>query len=173
MDIVTYTANAANVFTVTGVSQAHDSGVTIQYVYSLPSDIDEQEITYLNVNGTQYTYVSYTDYLNSRTQSNVFTIFDSRLFLPQGQAKQIAIMTYMQSITVLSGDTDKPTLIPNKWRKPLLIYGAVAKLAARDDLRTGWDWYEQKYKEAVIKFYAEANNRVRSKNRKNQGSVYD
>lgn len=172
-DIVTFSANASNVFTVTGVSQAHDSGAVIQYLYSLPSDIDEQEVMYLNVNGTPYTYVSYTDYFNRRTQSNVFTIFDSKLYLPQGQAEQRAIMTYMQSLTLMSADADKPTLIPNKWRKPLLVYGAVAKLGARDDLRTGWDWYEQKYREAVIKFYAEANNRIRSKNRRNHGSVYD
>lgn len=173
-DIVTFSANAANVFTVTGVSNAHDSGVTIQNLYALPTDIDEQETHYLNINGFPYKYVSYTDYFSRlKFYSYIYTIFDSRLYLPMGQTALNGILTYSQALTLLSADSDKPTFIPNKFRIPLLVYGTVAKLAARDDLRTGWDWYEQQYQKALGLFYAMGNNRIQSKKSGNRGSVYD
>jgi len=177
-EFATYTSNdlATTLSGVTGVQTAHSEGESVQVGYPLSdiTDIDEQEINSVRVDGVEYKFKDPSVWLNvSSYQYQHYTIFDGYMFFPRTSAAQYVQMIYDKKVTLMANTTDKPTLIPNKYRVPLLVSGAVAKIGVRDDMRTGWDYHKNEFNTTIKKFYATGNNRIKTKTPIRRGSVYD
>ena len=181
-DIISYTGKSSNTLTgVTGVNVAHDSGENVRAMYlltTLASDIDVEQIQALYVNGITQTPIGYENLLSNLNYfPNSYAIYDgylifSRSSVSTGGSSSKALMTYTQVVTALSASGDKPTLIPNSFRIPLLVYGSAMKLAAADAYRTSWDWWTKQYEAALKRYIFLRNNRVRDRNNKVRPSVY-
>lgn len=177
-DWAQYTTNdlATDLTGVTGIDVAHVDGKTVRLGYPISSitDMDEQEVGGIFIEGLLYEYQEPALWLNvTFADYRHFTIFEDNIYLPETSAAQIATMIYNKKVVPLTVTTAKPTLIPPKFREALLVSGGVMKLGARDEMRTGFDWHEARYHRELKKFYAWANNRVKSKGPRTRPSIYD
>lgn len=181
-DVVSYTGKTANQLTgVTGVNVKHYSGETVRQMYllsSIASGIEAEQITYLDVNGIPQTYMGYENLVSNMNYfPNSYSVFEGYLLLNRvgtaaGGTPSTALMSFVQNVTKLTNTTDKPSLIPNAYRVPLLVYGTCMKLAAQDAFRTSWDWWDREHKAALTRYIAMRNNRVKDRNNKIRPSIY-
>jgi len=181
-DIISYTGKSSNTLTgVTGVNVAHVDGENVRAMYNLvtlASDIDLEQIQYLDLNGIPQTPMGYENLLSGINYfPNTYSIYDGYLMFNRssvstGGSASVCLMTYTQVVTPLSSSSDKPSLIPNSMRVPLLVYGACMKIAASDAYRTSWDWWQKEYDKNLKKYVALRNNRVRDRNNKVRPSIY-
>jgi hypothetical protein len=184
-EIADYTGNNTGTNTLTGVTNlnvAHVSGEVVRQLYpltSLASTIDSESIQYINVNGIPQQYMPYEDIVTSfNFCPNSYSIYKSHLmFSPQSTSAGNStlanvLMMFTEKVVPLSADADKPSLIPNEFRIPVLVYGACYKLAASDAFRTSWDWYRDEYSKGVSQYIAFKNNRVKDRNNKRRPSLY-
>lgn len=165
-----YTANTVaapgTLSGLTALAAPHTAGdpVRISYPLSNISDIDEQELNRLFVDGIPYDFEK-PEIFFTVTQSHAFrfTVFQSNLWLPTsvGDSRD-ATLIYQKKVVPMTDVAAKPTLIPPKWRPGLLVSGAISRLGVRDEMRTGWDWHQAKYQETTKMFYALGNNRIKS-----------
>ena len=177
-DIAAYTGSdlTTTLTGVTGVQAAHDAGVSVRqgYPLSVITDLDEQEINVVKVDGITYGFVQPSLWFNSYgSQYNTYTIYNGNLYFPKTTALQSGSMIYNKELTLMTNTTDKPALIPGKFREALLVSGAVMRIGVRDDMRTGYEWHEGRYRRELKKFYAFANNRIKTKGPIIRPSVYD
>lgn len=177
-DFATYTSNdlATTLGGVTGVQHSHADGVKVQLGYPLSSitDIDEQEINAVYVDELLYKFYQPAVWLNTAdSQYRRYTIYDGYFFFPETSAAQKVTILYNKQLTLMTAAADKPTLIPGKFREALLVSGAVMRIGVRDDMRTGFDWHQQRYYRELKKFYASGNNRIKTKGPIMRPSVYD
>lgn len=177
-DFAQYTTNnlTTTLSVVTGVQLAHASGEKVRLGYPLSgiTDIDEQEINAVYVNGIRYKFKEPSVWLSvSGAQYESYTIFDGYMFFPETTAAQSVQIVYNKELTLMVATTDKPTLIPGKFREALLVSGAVMRIGVRDDMRTGFDWHQARYMRELKKFYAFANNRIKTKGALQRPTVYD
>lgn len=184
-EIITYTGiNAINntLTGVTGLTTNHYAGESVRQMYNLStitSNIDEEQIQYLDVNGIVQYYMSYEQLI---TQINFFPntycvykgylLFSRQSSIGNPVRPSIALMVYTQKVTPMTTGTDKPTLIPNSFRVPILVYGAAMKIAAADAFKTSWDWWKGEYEKAVNQYIAFKNCRVKDVNNKRRPTVY-
>lgn len=174
-----YTGNTVATETltgVTGIETTHDDGETVQVGYPLSSitDIDEQEINAVYVDGIKHEFKEPSVWLNvAGYQYGYYTIFDGYFFFPQTSSAQDVQVIYNKKLTLMTATSDKPTLIPGKFREALLVSGAISRIGVRDDMRTGWDVHQARYMRELKKFYAGLNNRIKSKGPLMRPSVYD
>jgi hypothetical protein len=184
-DIITYTGNdlLTNTLTgVTGINVTLPSGAVARQLYPLTtiaSDIHGEQINYLHVNGIPQNYMPYERLLTSiNFYANTYTIYkgclltsrQSTIGAPAVYAN--ALMVYTQGVTPMTSGTEKPVLIPNSWRVPILVYGTCMKLGASDALRVSWDWFKAEYDKALSQYIAFKNNRVRDVNNKRRPTVF-
>jgi len=181
-DIATYTGKSSNQLTgVTGVDLAHEDGETVRQMYlltDLASDIDGEQIQYMEIDGIPQVPMGYEN-LISKLQyfPNAYAIYKGYLILSRasvstgGQTSK-ALMTYTQTVTKLTDSGDKPSLIPNGLRIPLLVYGACLRIAAQDAYRVSWDWWKDEYEAALKKYIALKNNRIKDRNNKTRPAIY-
>lgn len=181
-DIAAYTTNAANVLgTVTGVDIAHQDGEIARQLYllsTIASDIDAEQIQYIDINGIPQAYMGYENLINNINYvPNSYSVFKgylmfSRTSVGASGTQGKVMMIYSQKVTPLSADADKPTLIQNQYRIPLLAYGACMKIAASDSMRTTWDWWKAEYERALSQYIMFRNRRVIDRNNKIRPSIY-
>jgi hypothetical protein len=181
-DIITYTGKTTNTLTgVTGVNVTHQDGETARQMYSLAtlaSDIQAEQIQYIDINGIPQTYMGWENIVNGIDFfPNSYSVFEGYLLFSRngtssGSSASKVFMAYTQSLTPLSADGDKPTLIPNSWRQPLLGYGACMKIAGADAYRTAWDFWKSGHDEAKAQYIAFKNTRVRDRVNKIRPSLY-
>jgi hypothetical protein len=176
-DFATYTGSnlTTTLSGVSGVDVNHIDGSVVQLGYSLSAitDIDEQLINAVIVNGVPYAYQQPSVWLNTGNNNQYFTIFEGVLFLPKGVSSQIITIIYSKKLTMMTTSGSKPTLIPGKYRPGLLVSGAIYKMGVRDEMRTGWEYHNQRYALELKKFYAFANNRIKTKGPIVRPSIYD
>lgn len=182
-DIVSYTGKAGNQFTgVTGVSVLQTAGNVVRPMYNLSdlaSDIDDENIQYMDVNGLPQQYMSYENLITSvNFYPNTYAVYKGHVIFSRqssiGGASNpaICLMVYTQKVTFLNNDSDKPTLIPNSFRMPLLGYGAAFRLAAADSFRMSFDYWQKQYNDALSQYIAFKNTRVSDINNKRRPSIY-
>lgn len=183
-NIITYTGNdGVNTLSgVTGVDVLHYSGEVCRQLYplsSIASDIEAEQVNYLDIGGIPQHFMAYDNLLNAvNFYPNAYSVYKGHLIFSRqstigGNAvRRQCLLIYTQQVVLLSGNTDKPTLIPNSWRTALLVYGACMKIAAADSFRTSWDWWTKEYEKALSQYVAFKNNRVRDINNKRRPSVY-
>lgn len=175
-EITNYTNNNTGTETLTGVTAlqiAHYAGEVVRQMYlltALASDIDEEQIQLLTVNGIPLTpqgfdrLISINGYIPYS-----YAVYQGYLILARGVSSGSGgsvgqgLMIYSQKVTPLSATTDKPTLIPNQLRIPLLVYGACARIAAADAFRTSWDWWTKEYDRALSQYIAFKNTRTKDR----------
>lgn len=177
-EFATYGASdlSTTLSTVTGVQTTHEDGEKVQLGYPLSSitDIDEQEINSVKVDGTTHKFKDPSVWVGvTGFQYGFYTIFDGYFFFPQTAQAQDVQMIYNKKLTLMSSSGDKPSLIPGKFREALLVSGAITRIGVRDDMRTGYEWHQQRYYRELKKFYAFANNRVKTKGPIMCPSIYD
>ena len=174
-----YTVNTVATETlsgVTGVQTTHDDGerVRVGYPFSSITDIDEQEINVVYVDGLVYSYKEPSTWLSvADRQYRHYTIYNGYFFFPETSAAQDVQIIYNRALTLMTLTSDVPTLIPNKFREALLVSGAVMRMGVRDDMRSGYDWHEKRYYRELKKFYAAMNNRIKTKGPVVRPSIYD
>lgn len=181
-DIITYTGKTDNRLTgVTGVNVAHSDGDVARQMYlltALASDIHGEQIQYVEVNGIPQHPMGWENLVNGIDfMPNTYCIIEgyllfSRVGLVGGESAGKVLISYVQSVTPMSETTDKPTLFPNSWRRPILVYGACMKIAASDAYRTSWDFWDREFKESKKQYIAFKNGRVRDRANKVRPSVY-
>lgn len=179
-----YTANnlTDTLSGVTGLQMPHSAGEIVRQLYPLSaiaSDIDEEQIQYLDVNGVIQNVMGYENLISQANfYPNTYGVYKKHIIFSSqstvGGTSQLAkaLMIYTQKITPMSATTDKPSLIPNQWRVPVLVYGACQKIAASDAFRTSWDYWKQEYDKALSQYIAFKNSRVRDVNNKRRPSIY-
>ena len=183
-EIADFTGNAANTLTgVTNLNIAHISGEVVRQLYpliSIASDIETESIQYIDVNGIPQQYMSYENLITAtRFYPNSYAIYLGHIIFSRqsttggSSVQPKCLMMYTQKVTPLSATTDKPALIPNSFRVPILVYGAAMKIAASDAYRTSWDWWEKQYEKGLSQYIAFKNNRVIDRNNKRRPSVYN
>lgn len=185
-EIVTYTGNnpVTNTLTgVTGVSVQHFSGEVVRQLYPLTTiaaDIEEESIQLVNINGIPQQFMGYENLISAISYyPNCYTVYkELLLFSRQSTATSSgnpaqAFVVYTQKVTLLTNDTDKPFLIPNSFRVPLLVYGVCTKIAASDAFKQPWDWYKERSDESLSKYIAFKNNRVKDVQNKRRPTVYN
>lgn len=181
-DIITYTGKTDNQLTgVTGVNVEHSDGDVARQMYlltALASDIHGEQIQYVEVNGIPQHPMGWENLVNGIDfMPNTYCIIEgyllfSRVGLVGGESAGKVLISYVQSVTPMSETTDKPTLFPNSWRRPILVYGACMKIAASDAYRTSWDFWDREFKESKKQYIAFKNGRVRDRANKVRPSVY-
>jgi len=178
-EIADYTGNTIITNTLTGVTNIdinHLSGEVVRQMYplsSIASDIEAEQIQYLDVNGIPQQYISYENLITAtRFYPNSYAVYKGHIIFSRQSTTggttvlPKVLMIYTQKVTPLSMTTDKPSLIPNSWRIPILVYGAAMKIAASDAFRTSWDWWDKEYNKALSQYIAFKNNRVKDINNK-------
>lgn len=183
-EIADYTGNNS-ITTLTGVTNLdvnHYAGEIVRQLYplsSIASTIDSESIQYVNINGIPQQYMPYEDVVTSfNFYPNSYTVYKGHLlFSPQSTSGSNAgqrnvFMVFTEKVSPMSNASDKPTLIPNEFRVPVLVYGVCYKLAASDAFRTSWDWYKAEYEKGVSQYIAFKNNRVRDRYNKRRPSLY-
>lgn len=182
-EIVSYTGKTATSFTgVTGVSIDHVSGESVRQLYPLAtiaSDIDAEQIQLVNVNGIPYHYKSYERLVGLVNFDPLsFTVYKNNLlFSPQaggtsGGTTSKCFLVYTQKVTTMTAGADKPALIPNEFRVPILVYGACTLIAAEDAFRTSWDFWQESYKKSLSEYIAFKNKRVLDHQNRVRPSIY-
>lgn len=184
-DVISYTGidTSTNTLTgVTGLTIKHYAGEAIRQMYKLSTiatDIDEEQIHYLDVNGIIQYYMSYDQLITQiNFFPNTYTVYKGNLLFSRqsslGNPARLSnsLMIYSQKVTPMSTDSDKPTLIPNSYRTPVLVYGACMKIAAADAYKTSWDWWKSEYEKGVKQYIAFKNCRVRDVNNRRRPTVY-
>lgn len=184
-EMVDYTTNDLNqtIGGLSGFQIPQLAGTVVRQMYPLTTlapTIEEESIQYLDVNGIPQKFMEYPTnitatnfYPNSYSIYKGFLIISRQSTIGGDSQRQDALMIYTQKVVPLVGDTDKPVLIPNTWRIPILVYGACMKLAAEDAFRTSWDWWKDQYTIALSQYIAFKNNRVKDINNKRRPSVYN
>lgn len=177
-EFATYTTNdlATTLSGVAGVQTTHEDGETVQLGYPLSSitDIDEQEINALTIDGLPCGFKDPSVWLNVQDYKFThYTIFDGYFFFPQTSQAQDVQIIYNKKLTLMTETTSKPTLIPGKFREALLVSGGIVRMGVRDDMRTGIEFHKVRYDRELKKFYAMANNRIKTKGALVRPSVYD
>lgn len=182
-EIVTYSANntLTNTLTVTALKIAHTSGEVVQQMYPLTigTNVDTEMIQLLTVNGIAYTPMDFDRILNINYYTPfIYAVYQSYFVFARGVGSDSGgevgqgLLLYTQTVTPLSADADKPTLIPNRLRIPLLVYGAAMKIAASDSFRTSWDWWDREYKKALDQYIALKNVRTRDRANRSRPTLY-
>ena len=177
-DWAQYTTNdlVTDLTVVTGIQHAHADGVKVRLGYPLSSitDIDEQEINAVYIDGLLYKFKQPAVWLNvADSQYRNYTIFDGYFFFPETSAAQKVGIIYNKELTLMTATGDKPSLIPGKFREALLVSGAIMRIGVRDDMRSGFEWHEKRYYRELKKFYSFANNRIKTKGPIMRPSIYD
>lgn len=175
-EIITYSGNTTATETLTGVTPlqiAHTSGESIRQMYqlsALASDIDEEQIQLLTINGIPLTPQGFDRLISiSGYTPYAYAVYKGYLLLAKGVSSGSGgevgqgMMLYSQKVTPLSASGDKPSLIPNQMRVPLLVYGACARIAAADGFRTSWDWWTKEYDRALSQYIAFKNTRTKDR----------
>lgn len=174
-----YTTNTVATETlsvVTGVQTTHDDGERVRVGYPLSgiTDIDEQEINAVYVDGLIYGFKQPATWLSiSDRQYRHYTIYNGYFFFPETSAAQDVQIIYNRALTLMTQTSDVPTLIPNKFREALLVSGAIMRMGVRDDMRNGYQWHETRYYRELKKFYSAMNNRIKTKGPIMRPTVYD
>lgn len=184
-EMADYTANDG-VTTLTGVTPlqvAQLSGNVVRQMYPLATiapNIDTESIQYVDINGLPQMFMEYpinitatSFYPNSYSIYKGFLIFSRQSTIGGNGTQSIALMIYTQTVTPMMQTTDVPSLIPNSWRIPILVYGTCMKIAASDSFRTSWDYWQAQYKESLSQYIAFKNNRVKDIQNKRRPSVYN
>lgn len=184
-EICSYTGNNTGTNTLTGVSPVdinHYSGEVVRQIYpltTLAADIDAESIQYLSINGIPQGYMGYENLISiTNYWPNSYSVYKGNIILSRqatiggNSVLSQGFLVYTQKVTPMSADADKPALIPNSLRIPILAYGAAMKIAASDAFRTSWDFWEKQYNDALSKYIAIKNNRVRDRNNKRRPTVY-
>lgn len=183
-EIVTYTSEAANVFTLPapGLEAPHYSSESVRQAYTLATiapNVDTEQIHYVDVNGIPQTYMTYEQLLsNINFYANSYSIYQGHLILSRqsdpGNTNPLSVclMVYSQTVNVLEDDDDVPTLIPNSFRAGVLVNGACYKIAAPDDFRTPTDYWKAEYEKSLAQYIAFKNTRVRDINNKQRPTVW-
>lgn len=146
-DFITYTGTTLTTFTgCTGVNnKSLGANDTVRACYSLAikaSDMDQQQIREVMSAGLDLEFQPPERFLQTLDPVTLwYTIFMGYLILPIGTVSQNIFIQYYKLITLMSGATDTPALIPNNFRKGLLVMYAVGRALILDDKRTGWDEY--------------------------------
>jgi len=184
-EMVDYTTNDLNqtLGGLSGLQIGQLSGAIVRQMYpltTLAADIQEESVQYLDVNGIPQTFMEYPTnitaiyfYPNSYSIYKGFLIISRQSTVGGNSQLQNALMIYTQKVVPMSADTDKPTLIPNNWRIPILVYGAAMKIAASDSFRTSWDWWKAEYEKSLSQYIAFRNTRVKDVNNKRRPTVYN
>lgn len=159
------------------------SGNVVRQMYPLTTlapNIDTESIQYMDINGIPQSFMEYptnitaTDfYPNSYSIYKGFLIFSRQSSIGGNGLQSTALMIYTQVVTPMILTTDIPSLIPNSWRVPILVYGACMKLAAADGFRTSWDYWRDSYKDALSQYIAFRNNRVKDLQNKRRPVIWN
>lgn len=182
-EIITYTGNTANTLTgVTGMSTAQVAGALVRQLYPLAtvaSTIQEEQIQYLDINGLPQQFLTYDNLITQiNFVPNTYTVYKGHLLFSKqatlaSSTPATALMMFTEKVVPLSASTDKPTLIANAWRVPILVYGTCMKIAAGDAFRTSWEWWKEEYKTSLSQYIAFKNSRVKDVNNRRRPSVYN
>ncbi len=181
-DIATYTSNAANTLSgVTGIETAQVSGTVARQMYLLTDiapTIQGEEIHYLDINGIPQAFMEYDRLLteinfvpNSYSIYKGYLIFSKQATLASSVPSKV-LMIVTENVIPMVATTDKPILIPNSWRVPILVYGACMKIAASDSFRTSWDWWKEQHEASLSQYIAFKNNRVKDIQNRRRPSVW-
>jgi len=183
-EIIDYSANdtGTNTLTVSPLQIDHDAGEVVQqmYPFSIGTNFDTQMIQYLSVNGIPYipmdfdrilSITYYTPFIYSVYQD--YFVFARGVGSDSGGVVGQGLLLYTQTVTPMSADADTPTLVPNRFRIPLLVYGAAMRIAASDAFRTSWDWWDRQYNTALSQYIALKNTRVRDRNNRTRPTLYN
>jgi hypothetical protein len=183
-DIIAYTANdgVSILSGVTGDEIPHYAGEPVRQLYplaTLASSIDSEQIQYININGIAQTPMALDRTITALSFfPNTYSVYGGHLiFSPQttvggNTSQRQCLIIYTQKVSPLSNDADKPSLIPNSWRIPILAYGACMKIAAADAFRTSWDFWKSESEKALSQFIAFKNNRIRDMANRRRPSTY-
>jgi hypothetical protein len=182
-DIITYTGKTATSFTgVTSLTTFIPVGTMVRQMYplaTLASDLDDEQIQYVHINGLPQQYMPYENLITAvNFYPNTYTIYKGNLifsrqsYVATGNAQPTCLLVYTQKVTLLSGDSDKPALIPNSYRVPLLVYGSCWRIAAADAFKTSFDYWKKSYDTALSQFIAQKNNRVLDRNTTRRPCLY-
>lgn len=186
-DVIAYTGKTATSFTgCTGSTTDVTTDIPIRYLYplsSIASTMDEQQIRALTMDSIPYTFKAWADF-NSNLENTTlnYTILDGFLLLPVSNQVQKLSFVFFQKVIPMAITTDKPTFVPNSFRKMLVFY-ATGRLLAADDKRTGYELYYNYNPEHperssglyftwLRNFYAKFSRRIDTQ-RKRVGSVWD
>ncbi len=184
-EMIDYTTNdgATILGGLSGLQIPQISGTVIRQMYPLATlapTIQDESIQYLDVNGIPQKFMEYPTnitainfYPNSYSIYKGFLIVSRQSTIGGDSQRQDALMIYTQKVVPLVADVDKPVLIPNTWRIPILVYGACMKIAAEDAFRTSWDWWRDQYQTSLSQYIAFRNTRVKDINNKRRPSVYN
>ena len=182
-EIVTYSANTVGTetLTCTALNIAHTSGEVVRQMYlltDLGSDIDDEQIQYISVNGIPFVPQGFDRLLSISTYTPFsYAVYQGYLLLARavgnlsGNTVGQGLMVYSQKVTKLTATTDTPTLIPNAYRIPLLVYGACMRIAAADAYRTSWDWWDREYQRALAQYIAHKNTRTKDRSNRSRPSL--
>lgn len=183
-EIVTYSANntGTNTLTCTALQIAHSSGEVVQAMYllsTLGSSVDTEMVQLVTVNGIAFSPMMIDRIFNINYYTPfIYAVYQGYLVFARGVGSDSGgevgqgFMVYTQTVTPLSVDADKPTLIPNRLRIPLLVYGAAMKIAASDSFRTSWDWWDREYQKALSQYIALKNTRTRDMANRTRPTLY-
>lgn len=168
---------------VTPLTVPQVSGAVVRQMYPLSTlapNIDTESIQYIDINGIPQMFMEYPTnitatafYPNSYSIYKGFLIFSRQSTIGGSGTQSTALMIYTQQVTPMIATTDIPTLIPNSWRVPILVYGACMKIAAADAFRTSWDYWQAQYKDALSQYIAFRNNRVKDLQNKRRPILYN
>lgn len=168
---------------VTGMQILQTSGAVVRQMYKLTdlaADIQSESLQYLDVNGIPQMFMEYPTNISAvNFYPNSYSIYKGYLIVSRQSTvggttqQQSALMIYTQQVVPMSTDTDKPALIPNSWRIPILVYGAAMKIAAADSFRTSWDWWKAEYDKALSQYIAFKNTRVKDINNKRRPVLWN
>lgn len=184
---VSYTGKTATSFTgCTGINTPITSDIPIRAAYlltSLASDIDEQQIRAVLIDGEPYDFhEDYRFFSNAERGELRWSLFDGRLILSLSSGVRKIYVQYFKKVTPMTLDAETPALLPNSFRRMLVFY-AVGRAMLADDKRTGWEQYYQYNEQSpekssglyfrwLRKLYAKYGRRIDS-TRKWAGSVHD
>jgi hypothetical protein len=171
-----------------GLQIMQPSGTVIRQMYPLTTlcpNIQSENFQYFDVNGIPQQYMEYPTnitavnfYPNSYSIYKGFLIISRQSTVGGNAQRSDGLIIYTQQVVPLLNTTDIPTLIPNSWRIPILVYGAAMRIAASDAYKTSWDWWNSQYTMALSQYIAFKNCRVIDRNNKvrpilyNRGSIY-
>lgn len=182
-DIATYTGNSGNILSgITGLMTTQDPGTVARQIYTLTdiaSTIQGEEIHYLDINGIPQSFMEYDNLMTQiNFVPNTYTVYKGGLLFSKqatlgSTTPSKVLMVVTENVVPLVDDTDKPVLIPNSWRVPILVYGACMKIAASDSFRTSWDWWKGEYEASLAQYIAFKNNRVKDIQNRRRPSVWN
>lgn len=170
-----FETNVANVLGSTeALVLAYTAGTTLKLGYDFPTDAEMSLISTPIKTEMRELYYSEPNvfFSPSRPPYNNFTIYDGKLYSGISEATNYSF-EYEQSLVLMIDTTSKPTLIPSTFRASLLGSGAIARIGVRDDMRTGWDYHENRYNTVLKQFIARKNKVLRQTSGASRPSIYD